>query len=202
MENAALHDTKARYRGKRRQGLGILLAGLMAISACSESNSRIYKASNTGGDYAVLNCEELRVAQLSINQRLGTSSSYSNVGEPTILLQIQGETIAPIRESRDCPGGSTPMAVNPAQVVAEATDTELVEGRFLQVATFREVSNLDRLVAKLTDQGFAVQVRPITLAGDVYNRVVVGPLTTISEVAKIDAAILKMGLADAFFLKQ
>ena len=193
---------KARYQGRSRHCSGILLSGLMAISACTADNSRIYEASNTGGDYAVLNCEELRVAQLSINQRLGTSSGYSNVGEPTILLQIQGETIAPIRKSRDCPGGSTPVAATPAQVVAEATDTELVEGRFLQVATFREVSNLDRMVATLTDQGFAVQVRPITLAGNVYHRVVVGPLTTISEVVKIDAAILKMGLADAFFLNQ
>lgn len=202
MENTLRHRTGVQEKGRRRQGLGILLAGLMAISACSENSARIYEASNTGGDYAVLNCEEMRVAQLSINQRLGTSSGYSNASEPTILLQIQGETIAPIRESRDCPGGSTPVAETPSKVLAEATDTELAEGRFLQVATFREASNLGRMVAKLTDQGFAVQVRPITLAGNVYSRVVVGPLATISEVARIDAAILKMGLADAFFLKQ
>lgn len=202
MQDSGMHNTGMQENRRRRQGLGILLVGLMAISACSENNSRIYEASNTGGDYAVLNCEELRVAQLSINQRLGTSAGYSTAGEPKILLQFQGETIAPIRESRDCPGGSTPVAETPSQVIAEAADTELVEGRFLQVATFREASNLDRMVAQLTDQGFAVQVRPITLAGNVYNRVVVGPLTTISEVAKIDAVILKMGLADAFFLKQ
>ncbi len=197
-----MKNTKILNPTRQRSAIGVLITGLLMISACSQNTTRIYEASNTGGDYAVLNCEELRVAQLSINQRLGASSAYSTVGEPTILLEIQGETIAPIRESRDCPGGPTSVAVTPAQVVAEAPDTELADGAFLQVATFREVSNLDRFVAKLVADGFPVQVRPITLAGNVYNRVVVGPLATTSEIARIDSAVLKMGLADAFFLKE
>lgn len=192
-----MHDS-----AKLIPGLGVLLASLLVLSACSENSTRIYEASKAGGDYMVLNCEELRVAQLSIEQRLGGTPSYSKVGEPTILLETQRSSIAPIRQSRKCPGGSSPVAVTPAQVVAEAPDTELVEDAFLQVATFREVSNLDRFVAKLAAEGFPIQVRPITLAGGVYNRVVVGPLTMTSEIAKIDATILKMGLADAFFLKQ
>lgn len=194
MKNTFMHDT-----AKRIPGLGVFLASLLTISACSENNAHIYEASNAGGDYAVLNCEELRVAQLSIDQRLGGTSSYSKVGEPIILLETQRSSIAPIRQSRECPA---PVAATPAQVIAEAPDTELAEGAFLQVATFREVSNLDRFVAKLAAEGFPIQVRPITLAGGVYNRVVVGPLTMTSEIAKIDAAILKMGLADAFFLKE
>ncbi len=191
----------------QRTGFGALLAGLLTISACSQNNARIYEASNAGGDYAILNCEELRVAQLSIGQRLGNSSSYYTTGEPTVLLQTQRDSISSIRTTRDCPGGSIPTVVTPAQVVAEAEqapqpEPNLTEGKFLQVATFREAANLNKMVANLTAEGFPVQVRPITLAGVVYNRVVVGPLTTISEVARIDAAILKLGLSDAFFLKQ
>lgn len=197
MENSVKNN-----EGRRHSTIGILLASLFAISACSENSERIFEASNTGGDYAVLDCEELRVAQLSIDQRLGTSSTYSTVGEPTILLQIQGETIAPIRQTRDCPTDPALNGATPSEVVANSSDTDLVEGAFLQVATFREVSNLDRFVAKLSNDGFPVQVRPITLAGSIYNRVVVGPLTTVSEIARIDAAILRMGLSDAFFLKQ
>lgn len=189
----------------RQSGLCVSLVGLMAISACSENNARIYEASNRGGDYTVLDCEQLRVAQLSIDQRLGASSGYSTVGEPTVLLESQRQSIVPIRQSRQCPGGSNSVAVTPAQVVAggtEGSNATLAEEAFLQVATFRETYNRDNLVAELAADGFPVQVRPITLAGKSYDRVVVGPLTKISEIARIDAAILKMGLADAFFLKQ
>lgn len=197
-----MKKTPGREMAGRRPGLAGLLAAVLMISACVQNNAHIYDASNEGGDYAVLNCEELRVAQLSIDQRLGGTTGYSKVGEPIVLLETQRSSIAPIRQSRNCPGESIPAAATPAQAVADAPNEELAENAFLQVATFREVSNLNKFVAKLTDDGFPVQVRPITLAGGLYNRVVVGPLTTTSEIAKIDAALLKMGLADAFFLKQ
>lgn len=197
MKNTLMLD-----KAYRIPSFGCLLAGLVVISACSENRERIYEASNSGGDYAVLDCEKLREAQLSIEQRLGASTGYSKAGEPAALLEKQRAPIATIRKSRQCPDGFNPIAVTPSKAVADAPDKDLVEDAFLQVATFREMSNLDKLVARLTTEGFPVQVRPITLAGAVYNRVIVGPLTKTSEIARIDAAILKLGLADAFFLKQ
>ena len=89
----------------------------------------------------------------------------------------------------------------PAQVVAAALDADQIEGEFLQVATFRVPANRDNMVAKLEAEGFAVSVRPIRLAGTTYDRVVVGPLTTIAEIDRVDRTIIRMGLNDAFFLK-
>ena len=178
------------------------MVGVLALGACSTERMKIYRASSTGGDYAVLECQDLRIAQLTISQRQAGSVNYTVIDEPADLLEEQRVRIANIRSERGCPGGSDPIAITPSQTVAEAPDTDLVEGSFLQVATFRVQSNADRVVAKLTAQGFAVQERPITLAGGLYTRIVVGPLTTISEIARIDQAILKMGFNDAFFLKR
>ncbi len=184
------------------RGLGLAMAGVLALGACTTERMKIYRASNTGGDYAVLECQDLRVAQLTISQRLAGSVNYTVNSEPTSLLEEQRDRIASIRRERDCPGGSKPIAVTPAQTVAEAPDADLAEGAFLQVATFRFQPNADRLAAELTAQGFTVQEKPITLAGEPYTRVIVGPLTTRSEVARIDKAILRMGFNDAFFLKR
>ncbi len=178
------------------------MVGVLALGACSTERTKIYRASNTGGDYAVLQCQDLRVAQLTISQRQAGSVNYTVNDESADLLEEQRVRIANIRRERGCTGDSDPIAITPSQTVAEAPDTDLVEGSFLQVATFRLQSNADRVVAKLTAQGFAVQERPITLADGTYTRIVVGPLTTISEIARIDQAILKMGFNDAFFLKR
>ena len=184
------------------RAIGGLLAGVLALSACSERHQRIYEASNTGGDYAVLDCEELRIASLTIDQRLGGSTRYATSAEPTNLLQQQRVAITNLRQSRDCPGGASPVAASPAQIVAESQETDQIEGKLLQVATFRETGNRDDLVSRLTADGFAVQVRPIQLAGETYYRVIVGQLATISEIARIDSKIIRMGLNDAFFLNE
>ena len=181
---------------------GGALACLLALGACSERHQRIYEASSTGGDYAVLECEELRVAALTIDQRLSGSSRYASAAEPTNLLQQQRASIADLRQTRGCPGGASPVAPSPAQVVADARDADQIEGKFLQVATFREAANRDDLVARLSADGFSVGVRPIQLAGTAYYRVVVGPLATISEIARLDRTIIRMGLNDAFFLNE
>ena len=167
--------------GARLTVTGAVLAAF-AMSGCSERHQRIYEASITGGDYAILNCEELRIAALTIDQRLGGSSQYSSAGEPTNLLRDQRASIAGLRQSRSCPGGASPVAATPAEVVADAADTDRIEGKFLQVATFRIPANRDELVARLRRQEFTVSVRPIQLAGATYDRVVVGPLTTISNI--------------------
>lgn len=182
------------------KAVGGLFAAVLALSACSERHQRIYEASSSGGDYAILNCEELRVAALTIDQRLGGSARYGTTGEPTDLLRQQRASIVDLRQSRNCPGGASPAVATPAQVVAEAQDTDRIEGKYLQVATFREPANRDDLVAKLAADGFDVGVRPIQLAGATYYRVVVGPLATISEIARIDRTIIRMGLNDAFFV--
>lgn len=186
---------------------GVVLAGALLLSSCSEQRQQIYNASNTGGDYAILTCEELRVAALSIDQRLGGSASYTNSGEPTTLLQAHRASVAEAGQTRDCPGIDVPAPAE-APVIADTqpivnTPAEVVRsGRFLQVATFRKPGNRDRTVIKLTSEGFDVDVRPIQLAGGVYYRVVVGPLATRAEIARLDRSNRRMGFDDAFFVIQ
>lgn len=77
----------------------------------------------------------------------------------------------------------------------------LENANYLQIATFREETNRDATVAKLRAMGFETSVLPIQLAEQTFYRVVVGPLTSINDVARIDAAAIGMGFNDTLFLE-
>ena len=177
-------------------------AALLALAACSDRQMQIYNASETGGDYAVLSCEELNVALLTIGQRLSGSASYASLGEPSGLRGSQGRQISDVRSARNCPGGETLVARKPVEVIEAAQPEKLLEeAAYIQIATFLVEPNRDATVEKLRAMGLPVIVRPILLAGSTFHRVIVGPLKTVEEVALVDRTAIQMGFDDAFFVK-
>lgn len=182
--------------------IGFMIGAGLGLAACSERHEKIYQASETGGDYAILDCSELEVAERSIGQRLTGSTSYSQAGEPSALLTSQRSQIATTRSSRQCKGDPAAQTITPAEVV-ESRNSEILlqDGAYLQVATFREEANRDRTVNRLRENGFQTFVRPIQLAGQPYYRVIVGPITSVAQVASIDALTIRMGFNDTFFVK-
>lgn len=174
------------------------VSAILLMAACVDRQQNIYDASAQGGDYAVLSCAELAVAERSIGQRLSGSANYAP-GEGANLLGSQGEQLANARRSRSCP---KTVAVAPAEVVEDADSGGTLEApAYLQVATFLVEMNRDDTISRLRAQGFAVASRPITLAGDIYHRVIIGPLTTVGDVAAADQAAIALGFDDAFFVK-
>ena len=187
---------------KSQLALGLTLTAAVFLAGCIERNDEIYQASEEGGDYAVLDCSELEVAERSIGQRLTGAASYSSVGEPSTLLASQQNQLVTARSSRRCVGADTVGLVTPAEVVQSPNSDILLDGaQYLQVATFREAANRDRTVETLRSNGFQTLVRPIQLAGQTFYRVLVGPISSVSEVASVDALTIKMGFNDTFFVK-
>ena len=195
------------YRNRRQTTKRMLLPGAavfagLGLAACTERGAEIYQASQTGGDYAILDCSELEVAERSIGQRLTGATNYSQAGEPTTLLASQRSQLAQTRSSRQCEGQTAITAITPAKIV-ETQDSEILlqDATYLQVATFREAANRDRTVEALRARGFQTSVRPIQLAGQTFYRVVVGPIASVADVASIDAVTIRMGFNDTFFVK-
>ncbi len=187
---------------KRMARFAVLTACLLTLTACIERTGGIYEASEQGGDYAILDCSQLEVAERSIGQRLSGSTSYSTVGEPSGLLQSQRSQISDVRSSRQCPGDPALPAATPAEVVqSDNTEIVLQDATYLQVATFREPANRDRTVERLEAEGFQTAVRPIQLAGQTFYRVLVGPISSVTDIASIDAMTIRMGFNDTFFVK-
>lgn len=179
-----------------------IAAAVLILAACAERGGEIYEASAQGGDYAILDCSQLEVAERSIGQRLSGSASYSTVGEPSSLLASQRDQISTTRASRQCPGDPVLPAATPAEVVqSQDSDLLLKDATYLQVATFRDPANRDRTVERLKAEGFQTFVRPIQLAGGAYYRVIVGPISSVRDVASIDAVTIRMGFNDTFFVK-
>lgn len=178
------------------------LIAVLGLTACVDREENIYQASSVGGDYAILDCSELEIANRTIGQRLTGAGSYSNEGEPSTLLESQRAQITDVRTTWQCPGESSVLAATPTEVIeAPSEDLLLENANYLQIATFREETNRDATVAKLRAMGFETSVLPIQLAGQTFYRVVVGPLTSINDVARIDAAAIGMGFNDTLFLE-
>ncbi len=174
------------------------VSSILLLAACVDRQQNIYDASAQGGDYAVLSCAELAVAERSIGQRLSGSANYAP-GEGANQLGSQGEQLANARRYRSCPETAVVVPVE----VAEGADNgaALESPAYLQVATFQVDVNRDDTISRLRAQGFAVASRPITLAGEVHHRVIIGPLTTVGDVAAADQVAIALGFDDAFFVK-
>lgn len=189
-----------------RAVLAAALLGMTAlVAACSENRNNIYTASVSGGDYAVLSCEELGEAQLSIRQRLGArgTSATDNGG----LLVTQQDQLAAVRVRRNCPGGAVVEPVTPRAMLdspAEPAGEQAVaapDAKYLQVGTFVLESNADRVFNTFRAAGIGAETVLITLGGKSYQRVIVGPLNSRTDIARADKVAAKLGLRDTFFAR-
>ncbi|MEM7269960.1 MAG: SPOR domain-containing protein [Pseudomonadota bacterium] len=90
---------------------------------------------------------------------------------------------------------SSTIALETAQTAATPS------GTFLQVGTFADPENATRVVKAFQAEGLPVDVRPIEIAGNLYRRVVIGPVGQNANLDRAIAVAAAQGLNDAFMVK-
>lgn len=192
----------------------IIAAAALSAAACIPIQPEIYQASSTGGDFSLLSCSQLTVAEGSVRQRVSTldpNSVYAfgvvtpqgaPVAERRMILTSAASELGTIRDNRNC--GETAPLVTADEVLAQPTVSdpaapESQTGRYLQVATFESTENRDAAIAALRAQGVSANAQPVMLAGKPHHRIIIGPLRSREEIGQADAAAASIGLSDGFF---
>ena len=198
----------------------IIGASALAASACVPIQPEIFHASATGGDFSLLNCGQLNLAEGSVRQRLTSLEQdgvYSfgvvtpdgvPVAERQMILNSAASELGTIRNQRNC--DETAPVVTASEVLSQpeepvapatsiATPATVPSGQYLQVATFESAQNRDAALAALRAKGVSANAQPVTLGGRVHHRIIIGPLRNRADIAKADAAASSLGLNDGFF---
>ncbi|HJR13115.1 MAG TPA: SPOR domain-containing protein [Rhodanobacteraceae bacterium] len=82
-----------------------------------------------------------------------------------------------------------------APTVASAGGTSSSEGGYvLQVGAFPSASDADAMKAKLALQGFTAHVQAVTLDGQVWNRVRIGPFASATQLQDVQKQLSAAGI--------
>lgn len=86
-------------------------------------------------------------------------------------------------------------AANNASASAPAKATGASEGGYvLQVGAFPNASDADAMKAKLALQGFTAHVQAVTLDGQVWNRVRIGPFASATQLQSVQKQLSAAGI--------
>jgi len=85
-------------------------------------------------------------------------------------------------------------AAAPASVGATAEQVASSGGYVLQVGSFPDASKADAKKAQLALQGFAAHVQTITLDGQTWNRVQIGPFASATELQRVQKRLADAGI--------
>jgi len=85
-------------------------------------------------------------------------------------------------------------ATAPASVGATAEQAASSGGYVLQVGSFPDASKADAKKAQLALQGFAAHVQTITLDGQTWNRVQIGPFASATELQRVQKRLADAGI--------
>jgi cell division protein FtsN len=88
-------------------------------------------------------------------------------------------------------------ANNPDESTPTATATPAASqggGYVLQVGSFPNASDAEATKAKLALQGFAAHVQAVTLDGQTWNRVQIGPFTSATELQRVQKQLSAAGV--------
>lgn len=196
----------------------------LGLAACVQipMQQEIFEASATGGDFTLLNCNQLVNAEGTVRQRIATPSEENGVytfgvftpdgervAEKDDILTTRAQELQRLRDSRDCATtaktGQT-SAVETSQVDLAAVNPPpapaptLSAGRYLQVATLRSPENKADVVRKLRSRGVEANAQPVFLNGAEHHRIIIGPLRSREDIARADEAAASLGLNDGFFV--
>jgi len=81
-----------------------------------------------------------------------------------------------------------------ASVPATTTDGSSEGGYVLQVGAFPSASDADAMKAKLALQGFTAHVQAVTLDGQVWNRVRIGPFASATQLQSVQKQLSAAGI--------
>jgi len=85
-------------------------------------------------------------------------------------------------------------ANNPAPTAPSATATAANSGYLLQVGSFPNGADADAMKAKLALQGFTASVQPVTINGQTWNRVRLGPFASATELESAKQRLTGAGI--------
>lgn len=86
-------------------------------------------------------------------------------------------------------------AANNASAATPAAAAGATEGGYvLQVGAFPQSSDADAMKAKLALQGFTAQVQAVTLDGQVWNRVRIGPFASATQLQAVQKQLAAVGI--------
>lgn len=89
-----------------------------------------------------------------------------------------------------------------APATAAASAPSATGGYVLQVGAFPNSGDAEALKAKLALQGFAANVQSVTLSGQVWNRVRIGPFASAAQLQSVQEQLAAAGLPAGVALKE
>ncbi|TAN08883.1 MAG: SPOR domain-containing protein [Rhodanobacteraceae bacterium] len=90
--------------------------------------------------------------------------------------------------------GAAANNASPAATTGPAAGATAEGGYVLQVGAFPKAGDADAMKARLALQGFAAHVQAVTLDGQVWNRVRIGPFASATELQAVQKQLSAAGI--------
>ncbi|MHC1480967.1 SPOR domain-containing protein [Frateuria aurantia] len=140
--------------------------------------------------YSVLPEKDVRIpdAELSAKVRAEQQSSSAPAGAANAQAQTQPQ---PPRATA-LPASVQPQSVTPAPAAATASSGP--ESYLLQIGAFPNSGDAEALKAKLAMQGFVANVQNVTINGQAYHRVRLGPFASATQLESTKQRLSAAGI--------
>lgn len=145
--------------------------------------------------YSVLSEKEVRIpdAEISAQARVEQQQKQQQAA------QLQAQRAAPAAASANAPATVTQdVTAAPASAMPQPATGS---GYLLQVGAFPNAADAETLKAKLALQGFVANVQSVSIGGQTYNRVRLGPFRSATELESTKQRLAGAGI-NAIALKE
>ena len=145
--------------------------------------------------YSVLSEKEVRIPDAVINAQARAEQQQKQQAAQQQAAAQQAATAAP---------ANAPAAVSENVVAAPASalpQPGAGSGYLLQVGAFPNSADAETLKAKLAMQGFVANVQSVSIGGQTYNRVRLGPFHSATELESTKQRLARAGI-NAIALKE
>ncbi len=106
---------------------------------------------------------------------------------PNMQVQVAGEQ--PKADPGVAPAQSTRAAADPV-----STQFAPAVRYIIQIASFRQFADADKLKAKLALLGYSAKIQRVKAGNNIYNRVVMGPVADITQAQSVQQKLLQLKL--------
>lgn len=149
--------------------------------------------------YSVLSEKEVRIPDAEISAQARAEQQQKQQAS-----QLQAQQQAAAQQAAAAAPSNAPAAVSENITAAPATavpQPAAGSGYLLQVGAFPNAADAETLKAKLAMQGFVANVQSVTIGGQSYNRVRLGPFRSATELESTKQRLAGAGIS-AIALKE
>ena len=151
--------------------------------------------------YSVLSEKEVRIPDAEISARARAEQQQKQLAAQQAAAPPVAVTNAPVSSA---PAANAPAAIPETITAAPANPTPVAtagSGYLLQVGAFPNPSDAETLKAKLAMQGFVASVQSVTVSGQAYHRVRLGPFRSATDLESTKQRLASAGI-NAIALKE